>query len=147
MCESLLGCCCHAFSLFWVVENGLFSADAWLAGENAVLLLGFIALIIRGLAFVECKISVPKAPKSPVFVPERHGKSAEQACLVRQKAVACRTGRRGLLAEFVFFVVDFGREEKSLHNFESERKPCFVNIFPVRDHVSRSGTVGRRLLQ
>jgi hypothetical protein len=104
-------------------------------------------LIIRGLAFVECKISVPKTPRTPFFVPRRHGKSAEQACLVRQKALACRTGRCGLLAEFVFFVVDFGREEKSLHNFESERKPCFVNIFPVRGHVSRSETVGRRLLQ
>lgn len=80
-------------------------------------------------------------------MPERCGKSAEQACLVWQKAVACWTGRRGLLAEFVFFIVDFGREEKSLHNFESERKPCFVNIFPVQGHVCRSGTVGRRLLQ
>lgn len=147
MCESLLGCCCRAFSLFWVVENGLFSADVWLAGENAVLLPGGIALIIKGLAFAECKISVPKAPESPVFCARKAWQNAEQACLVRQKAVACRTGRRGLLAEFVFFVVDFGREENSLHNFESERKPCFVNIFPVRDHVFRSGTVGRRLLQ
>jgi hypothetical protein len=57
--------------LFWVVENGLFSADAWLAGENAVLLPVGIALIIRGLAFVECKISVPKAPKSPVFCAQK----------------------------------------------------------------------------
>lgn len=67
MCESLPGCRCRSFSLFRVSENGLFSAEVRLAGENAAFLSECIFLIIRGLAFVVCKISVQKAPKSPVF--------------------------------------------------------------------------------
>lgn len=71
MCERPQGCRCRSFSLFRVSENGLFSAEVRLAGENAVLLPGGIALIIKGLAFVECKISVPKAPGSPALCPRK----------------------------------------------------------------------------
>lgn len=69
MCESLPGCRCRSFSLFRVSENGLFSAEVRLAGENAAFLSECIFLIISGLAFVVCKISVPKAPKSPALCP------------------------------------------------------------------------------
>lgn len=67
MCESLPGCRCRSFSLFRVSENGVFSAEVRLAGRNAVLFFDGIALIISGLAFVVCKISVPKAPQSPAL--------------------------------------------------------------------------------
>lgn len=71
MCESPQGCRCRSFSLFRVSENGLFSAEVRLAGENAVLFFDGIALIISGLAFVVCKISAPKAPKSPALCPRK----------------------------------------------------------------------------
>ena len=69
MCERPPGCRCRSFSLFRVSENGLFSAEVRLSGRNAVLFFDGIALIISGLAFVVCKISAPKAPKSPALCP------------------------------------------------------------------------------
>lgn len=71
MCERPQGCRCRSFSLFWVSENGLFSAEVRLAGRNAIFLSECISLIIRGLAFVVCKISAPKAPKSPALCPRK----------------------------------------------------------------------------
>ena len=71
MCERPQGCRCRSFSLFRVSENGLFSAEVRLAGENATFLSECISLIIRGLPFGVCKIPVPKAPKSPALCPRK----------------------------------------------------------------------------
>lgn len=135
MCESLLGCRCRSFSLFWVAENGLFSAEVRLVGENAVLFFDGIALIISRLLFGVCKISVQKVPKSPVLwlrkpwqkrrigVPcseEGCGLSDGKAWLVGGVRLFCRRfWQRGKI--FTLFCVP---AEDVFCKYLSCRKPC-----------------------